>query len=85
MKATNGISFILATLFLFTFMYIANRSSREQSAHIEELERKIDSIELEIFTKDAIIGRYEMGLVQLAEQHPKEAQKYIKIILKETE
>ena len=85
MKVTNGISFILATLFLFTFMYIANRASREQSARIQELELKIDSAELELHTKDVIIGRYEMGLVQFAEQHPKEAQKYIKIILKETE
>ena len=85
MKATNGILFILATLFLFTFMYVANRSSREQSARIQDLERKIDSAELELHTKDVIIGRYEMGLVQFSEQHPKEAQKYIKIILNETE
>lgn len=85
MKFINGLSFVLASIFVFSIGYMSSKSTREQSEKIKELERKIDSAELELHTKDVIIGRYEMGLVQFAEQHPKEAQKYIKIILKETE
>lgn len=85
MKVVNTLSFILASLFVFMFAYISSNASREQEAHAKELERQLDSLQLEIHTKDAIIGRYEMGLVQFSESYPKEAQKYIKIILKETE
>jgi hypothetical protein len=85
MKVVNTLSFILASLFVFMFGYLSSRATRQQESRILELERQTDSLQLEIHTKDAIIGRYEMGLYHFAEQHPKEAQKYIKIILKETE
>lgn len=85
MKVVNTLSFILASLFVFMFGYLSSKATKQQESRILELERQIDSLQLEIHTKDVIVGRYEMGLYQFAEQHPKEAQKYIKIILNETE
>lgn len=85
MKVINTLSFILASLFVFMFGYLSSKATREQDARIKYLERQLDSLQLEVHTKDAIIGRYEMGLYQFSEEQPRCAQKYIKIILNETE
>ena len=85
MKLINTMSFVLASLFVFTFGYLSSKATRQQDARIKELEYQVDSLKLEIHTKDAIIGRYEMGLYQFSEEYPRDAQKYIKIILNETE
>lgn len=85
MKQTNVVTFILAFLFVFVFAFFCNKGLIEQEHKIKKLEATIDSLESEIHSRNIILGRYEIGIFEYSETHPKETKQLMNIILNETE
>ena len=85
MKYTPLIMAFFSGIFIFTFAYMMNRSILEIQAKTQELIKQNDSLQNELHISKSIIGRYEMGLYEFAEQDPKSCKKFISIIENETE
>lgn len=90
------ILFIITCLFCIAFYFIKDgiiKSNTEiitkdfkyYKLQIDSLNNQVDSLNQELFIKQATIGRYEMGLDILKEQDLKAADKFQLILNTQTE
>jgi len=80
------ISFILTTIVTYGIIKMLEpKSNQTIQSNVLETERKIDSLETELFQAQSINGRYELAVEHLYETNPSVAREFDEYFNNETE
>jgi hypothetical protein len=80
------ISFVLTTIITYGIIQILEPNPNQAiQSNVLETERKIDSLETELFQAQSINGRYELAVEHLYETNPSVAREFDEYFNNETE
>ena len=80
------ISFVLTTIITYGIIQILEPNPNQAiQSNVLETERKIDSLETELFQAQSINGRYELSVEHLYETNPSVAREFDEYFNTETE
>lgn len=80
------ISFILTTIVTYGIIKMLEpKPNQATQSNVLETERKIDSLETELFQAQSINGRYELSVEHLYETNPSVAREFDEYFNNETE
>jgi len=80
------ISFVLTTIITYGIIQILEPNPNQAiQSNVLETERKIDSLETELFQAQSINGRYELSVEHLYETNPSVAREFDEYFNNETE
>ena len=90
MSIKNAVVLLIITLILFVVFFFIKDIIMKTNKEVEiknfiYYQQQIDSLISDIYSKELIIGKYEITLELLKEQDPKAAEKFELILNKETE